>query len=416
MKKAVHIVFVTTANLATNPRLVKEVELALSLSYSVSIIAFRFENWSKSLNEQIINRFHHRVNYIEISAGRRPLMPWLFSSILQQLCLLLAQAGLHHPMILSQALQKRTILLLYALKRISPSANLIVAHNPGSFYPVMHCAKRHKIPYGIDVEDYHPGETNDKLKARWMQQLMKSTLAHAAYITAASPLIAGALKELTKNDKIHTVLNVFSSQFAVQHLTEIPSKPLKLFWFSQYIGKGRGLEQVLAAMGKLRTDDIQLSLLGNCTVEMWQYFQDKARLVGLSEEQLQFLQPVPEKEIITVAAQHHIGLAVEPGKDFNNTIALSNKIFMYLLAGNAIIFTNTAAQEAFFAQHKEIGSMFSVGNIETLANILQNYLDHPDILDQQRAASLALAKTLNWEQEQKQFLDIVAKTLAGTHA
>ncbi|MBS1756688.1 MAG: hypothetical protein JSU03_05375, partial [Bacteroidetes bacterium] len=50
------ILFISTHNLATNPRLVKEIELALANGFSVEVVCFIFRNWSYAINEQMIER------------------------------------------------------------------------------------------------------------------------------------------------------------------------------------------------------------------------------------------------------------------------------------------------------------------------------------------------------------------------
>lgn len=353
MKQGSHIVFVTTSNFATNPRLVKEVDLALSLSHSVSIIAFSFDNWSAPLNEQLISKYRNRVHYVEIAAGRRPLFPWLFSSMLQKCCLLLAKAGVRYPFVLSQALQKRTVLLINALNKLRQPADLIVAHNPGSFYPVMRWAKRRKIPYGIDVEDYHPGETNDKTAAAWMRRLMVQTIPAATYITAAAPLIL----EYVKRDcgkpfpPAAVVLNYFPSDEFRPPVSTTADGPLRLVWFSQYIAAGRGLEIILAAIKQL--SGVELHFYGqpdqNFVIQYLQGY-DNVILHG----------PLPQLDLHKALARYDIGLALEDaGTNLNRNLCLTNKLLAFLQAGLFILATPTDAQIDFLSKFPDAGLLIT---------------------------------------------------------
>jgi hypothetical protein len=47
---------------------------------------------------------------------------------------------------------------------------------------------------------------------------------------------------------------------------------------------------------------------------------------------------------IRLSAQADIGLALEPGTTPNNDIAISNKLYTYILAGNAVVASNTSGQ------------------------------------------------------------------------
>ena len=96
---------------------------------------------------------------------------------------------------------------------------------------------------------------------------------------------------------------------------------------------------MISAIGLIKDQKIELTLLGNISASNKLYFKkliEKENIKGVN-----FLPPVEEKKIFEIASEHHIGLASETGKDLNNNIALSNKIFTYLLAGNAILFSNT---------------------------------------------------------------------------
>jgi glycosyltransferase involved in cell wall biosynthesis len=112
------------------------------------------------------------------------------------------------------------------------------------------------------------------------------------------------------------------------------------------------------------------------------------------------------------ASLHHIGLALEPGFSINNNIALSNKLFTYLLAGNAVILSSTPAQELFYRQYPQTGWCYSPGDIEGLVHIIeQAYHDEP-LLTGKRQQAWKLANTiLNWENEQQQLLALVKATI-----
>lgn len=344
-----HILFVTTSNLATNPRLVKEVELAISLSYRVSILAFRFDNWSAPLNETIRERLRGKADIIEIPAGRSPFFPWFVSSLLHVLCMLLAKTGVTAPFVLSQALQKRTMLLMCSLKKISGSVDLVVAHNPGSFYPVMRMAQKRYIPYGIDVEDYHPGETNDPVAAAWIRSLMVHTIARAAYITAAAPLIM----EYVQRDcsgvlpASQVVLNYFPANEFQPPIALQPAAPLRLVWFSQYIAAGRGLQLVIEAIRGM--SDIELHLYGHPNPAFQKSMLESNPVIFIHG-------PLPQKDLHSQLARYDVGLALEqPASNLNRDLCITNKILAYLQSGLYILATNTSAQIAFLSNHPNSG-------------------------------------------------------------
>ncbi|MEJ8816959.1 hypothetical protein [Lacibacter sp. H407] len=339
------IVFVTTSSLATNPRLVKEVELAVSLGYSVVVVAFSFENWSRPLNDRLKKRFGDAVKLVEISADRKPFIPWLISTVTQIVCKGLVWLGVRTKPILSQALQKRTILLLYVLRRLQGKADLVVAHNPGSFYPVQYYAQKHHIPFGVDVEDYHPGEYTDERSRQRMKELIQATLPYASYITTAAPLI---LKEVQKDcngslKQIATVLNYFEAAEFVAPVA-VSEHRFRFVWFSQHIAAGRGLEQLLRAIGSF-ANEAELHLYGHLDGAFFHsHIQHVVNVV--------VHKPLAQYELHALLGSYDVGVALEDAaSNENRDLCITNKLLAYYQAGLFLFASNTKAQIDFLSQN-----------------------------------------------------------------
>jgi glycosyltransferase involved in cell wall biosynthesis len=232
-------------------------------------------------------------------------------------------------------------------------------------------------------------------------------------ITTASSSITEAYKTIFQKNNITTINNCFPLSYAVDCLQKLPNRPLKLFWFSQYVGKQRGLQTIIKAMSNFTTDEITLTLLGMATDEVKDYFYKSIDNIGLNKSQLRFLDPVKESEIVKIASTHHIGLAAEYVHIENRDLCLTNKLFMYLLAGNAIVATDTSAQKSFLAGNQVIGSIYVQEDAIDLSRILNNYIDNPEMLDNHRKNALELGKMkYNWDIERMQFLQNVEQVLA----
>ena len=169
---------------------------------------------------------------------------------------------------------------------------------------------------------------------------------------------------------------------------------------------------MVEAMGKMKSAEVELSLSGNCSVEMKNYFQSCALTNGLDINQLKFTGTLAEKEITEIAESHHLGLACEIPHTVNRDICLTNKIFMYLLAGNAIVFSNTKAQDLFLKQYPGIGVIYEQDNAAQLASLFQQYIHEPSILQQQQDAARQLATAvLNWEMEKQILIQQIIEML-----
>lgn len=349
MNKGKKILFLTTSNLATNPRLVKEMDLAIELGYRVSVISFSFENWSAELNDQIKKRFVSSIELTEIPGGRKPILPWLLSTFFHELNKIYYLFTSNNLSVISFALIKRTWLLHNELKKKRAQVDLIVAHNPGSFYPAYIYSKKTKIPFGIDVEDYHPGETNDSVQSSMMKKMMQTVLPAAAFVSAASPLILEKIKEDCNKELKWTeiVLNYFDQD---QFISPVHTKKekLQIVWFSQYISERRGLEQLIETMNYF-LNEVELHLYGSLNEDFYKKYISTAANIVIHPA-------VPQNELHEQLANYDIGLAVEDAStNLNRDICLTNKLVSYFQAGLYILATDTSAQKQFLKQYPEHG-------------------------------------------------------------
>jgi hypothetical protein len=353
-----HILFVSTSNLATNPRLVKEIELALEKGYRVTAVVCSFHNWSYALNETVKQKLAASIQLIEAVADRSAFPVWFLSTLLQTFRQLQAKLGFSNVAVLSDVLIKRSILLRWKLNRLKENYQLVIAHNPGAFEPAAAFAKRRGIPLGIDVEDYHPGETTNPDEATKMKLLMQQVLPQANYVSAAAPLILEAVQRDCNNQlrNTFTILNYFNKE---EFVTPLPSQqqPLQCVWFSQNIDKGRGLEPLLALL-KSFGEEVQLHLYGNASALFYE-----SHLSG--NPQIFLHPPVPQQQLHQLLALYDVGIAIEDiTSNLNRTICITNKLLAYYQAGLYILATDTEAQEQFLRQHPSHGIITSLSNLQ----------------------------------------------------
>ena len=332
----------TSTNLAANPRLLKELRLILEQEYEATVMLFQMGNWSDIKDKELRDSLHE-VRFIQLSALRTPFIPWLLSSLLEKSVRFLPVAVLNHSM-LSSAVSKRSYLLLQALKKLNESFDWVIAHNPATFYPALVASGKCKARLGIDVEDYHPGETNDPKAAVIMKKLMQLILPAADYCSYASPLI---MKEVNKdvkglkNNQL-VILNGFNGN---EFLKPLPAEKeaIQLVWFSQNIDVNRGLENVIPVVNELYPL-IELHLIGNLKPAFAAaYLQNKTGII---------LHPSKsQKELHRFLSTCDVGLALEPGKDLNNQLAISNKLIASVQAGLYIVAFNTPAQTNFLREN-----------------------------------------------------------------
>ncbi len=403
-------VLVSSGQPSANPRLVKEAIALYEAGYTVTVLYCPISVWADQFDQILFGKY---PGIKWVCVGHHPeksKMLYLLSRVRQKLYQYLYRLWGNQ----FDAAIKSMVLFSQELKRQAQkeSAYLYIGHNAGALPAIITAAKKHKAKAVFDFEDFHRGEDNEgSLHWQKLKIIEDSYVPFLNAATTASPQITNEYKKLYPNVPFKTINNCFPLAYA-PGFKELDSKPMKLFWFSQFIGKNRGLETVIEAIALTGKNDISLSLLGNCTEELKLYFRDFAASKELTNDQLVFLPPVKEEDLTKVACMYHIGLACEVPHILNRELCLTNKLFIYLLSGNAILFSDTIAQTAFCKEHNEAGVLYGQGNVKACAELLLMYYNNESLLTKHRSRSYEYAlSTDNWDQEKMNLLIYVSSLL-----
>lgn len=402
------IVLVSSGQPSANPRLVKEAIAYAEAGHAVTVVYCPLSPWADAYDKELFQQYP-AVKWI--SAGyhaTKQKAGYLFARIRQKIYAALFKAGLRHAFVAVRSMA----LFTQELNAVAGAVkgDVYIGHNLSALPVAVAAAHKHGAKAVFDFEDFHRGEDKEG-SLHWQKTTIVENqyVPRLRYATTASPLITANYVQLYPTVQFTTINNCFPIRYLQLQVVPAENTVLKLFWFSQFIGKKRGLETVVEAIGLTGVHNIQLTLLGNCTDDMRSYFHALAKANGLQEQQLQFVPAVAEQQISAIAASHHLGLACEVPHILNREICLTNKIFMYLLAGNAILFSNTKAQQHFYKNYPDTGFIYEHNNAKQLAALLQQYLREPELLNRQRLSSGTLGKTFfNWETEQQQLLQLIS--------
>ena len=384
------MLLITSTNLACNPRCLKELRLLIALQAKVTVLAFNLHNWTTS-KEVTLNKEFTAVTFHYLETTKKDFYNWVVSSVIEKMAGLFSKLLPQSVFWASLAVSKRSWLLLQWLKKTNCNPDFIIAHNPPAFYPAYWFANKKNIPFAIDVEDYHPGENLPKSVKNGVTTLMKSLLPKAKYISFASPLIMNeSIRLVGPAIKSSIVVNNF---FSEKDFVNIPIEfyeKLQLIWFSQNIDFNRGLEEMLDVLTDYE-DEIALTVIGNPK----QLFCDKYLY---NKKNIEIINSLPALELIKMMNKFDVGLALEPGKDLNNDIALSNKILIYFQAGLYILASNTTAQEKFLNNHPSHGIITSLKKHE-LKKTLDFLIEKKNEIRDTKNERFKNSSAFNWEYE-----------------
>jgi glycosyltransferase involved in cell wall biosynthesis len=404
-------VVISSGQPSANPRLVKEAVTLDQFGYKVTVIYVPISPWAAGFDDDLFQKYSG-INFIQ--AGYHPYrQQWLYKwarvrrKLLNGFCRRFGD-------VLNLS-DYTTILFGQELLRIAlqHKADLYIAHNLGALPVAVKAARLHNAKVGFDAEDFHRGEfaaeSEEKMQTK---NIENKYLPQIDYLTAASPLIGDAYKSLFPKLSPVIINNVFPlCRLKHVHVQE-DTPELRLFWFSQSVGRNRGIECVLQAIGLIKDLNISLTLLGNLNSSMKVYFSKVATDAYLLPEQIHFMGPVPQDELFKIAAEFDVGVGSEIPYCFNRDICLTNKIFTYLLAGNALVLSDTKAQSRFLEEHPGIGMLYKHDHPESLAAVLRFYaVNRVTLSNHQKSARELAEKKLNWEVESKKLINLLEAVL-----
>ena len=278
-------------------------------------------------------------------------------------------------------------------------ADLFYGGTAGALAAAALAGARAGVPYALDLEDFHSAERDEDgtaaLAHGLAERIERALLPGAALLTAGSAAIASAYAEKygVRPVAIH---NTFPLPARPPDPVPGPGDGLKLYWFSQTIGSGRGLEDAVHAMG-LAAVTGELHLRGRAIP---QYLDAVRRLAAEAAPRLTVIhhEPAPPDAMVDLCRGYDVGLSLEQGHVQNHALCLGNKALTYVLAGLAIVLTATPGQQPLAADLGEGALVYAPGDVATLAKGLRRWADDRAMLARARAAAWRAARERwHWE-------------------
>jgi hypothetical protein len=407
--KSRRITVVTAGHLATCPRMVKAADALHGAGYDVRVISTSQTPWAIAAERELRARRRWRWDVIAHDRASAPLQ-WLSSGVRQRAAEFVAR---HHASagssIVAAAFSRMHGELVRAV--LSEPADFIYGGTSGALAAVAEAARRSGTPFALDIEDFHCGEHLNTTWGARRDQLAARVMADAArgarFVTAGSAAIGRACEERFGITPL-TVNNVFPLPDAPVYADR--GKDLRLYWFSQTVGGGRGLEDVIAAAGLVRLQ-AELHLRGTADGE---YVSALQALGARTAPSLRIVHhaPEPPDQLIAGCRAFDVGLALEQGQPLNRALGLPNKTLTYPLAGLAMVVTDTPGQRPLAADLGQDAIVYAPGAIDRLADGLSRWAGDRRAVARAREASWEAARRRwHWEHplERDQFLSAVER-------
>ncbi len=406
------ISIVTGAHLCRNPRVVKEATALGEAGHAVTVLGPATDDDLAAEDATLATAggFEHRF-VADLRAGapgrsRHRLLRRVATEAVQRL-------GLQRPESLGYGVRP----LLAAAR--DERADLVIGHQElGTYVAARLLGEGRRV--GVDIEDWHSEDqvqSQAKRPRRLLRDCEATLMQRAAHTTTTSHALADALATRYDAPPPVVVYNAFpwADRQALDGQTvdraESGTERPSLHWVSQTIGTDRGLVPLCDALALVERP-VDLHLRGHVSADDRAWLAE--RFPAGRGHRLFLHGLVPHTELLSRIAEHDIGLALEEREPPSRNLTVTNKILHYLLAGLAVVATDTAGQVEVAAQVPAAVALCRNGDAAGLAAALNALLAAPERLAEAKAAALnAAAAYYSWEQQAPTLLQSVEHALAA---
>lgn len=392
-----------------NPRLTREADTLSELGHDVRVVAPSRSAYLGEKDRRLLSTRKWRLDSVDVEVdGKRSRAAAFLARAKRRLAEEAAQ------WVRSLWIYERAYTPAYSelvARACREPADWYIAHAQGALPVAARAAARWNGKMGFDCEDLLSLSRTDPTEV--VLALEKTYLGKCAYVSVTSQCMADYLTHQYRMKPPIILYNVFPLALAAglpspdAREPRTAETPLRLHWFGQTVGTGRGLEEIIDAMAAVN-GPAELHLRGNVRPEFRAALLERARERGRAEA-VHFHPLVDHDEVIRQMRGFDVGLALERPDDDNYSRTVTNKFFSYMLAGLAVLATDTPGQREVCRSIPDAATLYSAGDTRALAGILQGWLDQPQRLRAaQVAAWNATRERYCWDIESRKLVERIA--------
>lgn len=397
------VVIVSGIQIINNPRVVKEADALAGAGYEVEVIGAVFDPDSATrINRLLKHAKWKHIPVIDLSDGRTSAKALFIAARIKRKFWLLAKKWFQ---IESHRQLGYFVSRLHRLAR-SREADLYIVHLEQALWVGKRLVEAGKT-VAIDVEDWYSEDGLPEDRALRPIQLMKACerylLNRTVYSSTTSESLAKGLAEEYQCPLPAVVYNSFPSdekgkidgKFLDRRNRDIPS----ITWFSQTVGPGRGLEELVEALDEI---DYPFELHIRGTPRRGYVDSLLANRTAATLSSIHFHPQVPQDELLSRLSEHDIGYCGELSDCRSRDLTITNKVLEYLRAGLAVVASNTSGHREVASLQLEGVFIYEQENPESLRSILEYLvINRPWLSNSIYSGKSGLVEQLSWERSEK---------------
>ncbi len=390
------ITIVTAGHVSACPRMLKAADALACAGYRVRVVSVNHTPWMTAADAAVTATRRWTRSVVDYAQSTAPGLRRKTGVRFKMMQAIVKSIGSSRvPMNVAIRAYSRAHDELVAATMAEP-ADFVYGGSTGALAAVVESARRLGVPYAIDLEDFHSGEAigpGSEIQNALAERVEAHVIPHAAFITAASPMIGETYAERfgVRPLVIHNTFSMVPARGA-----ERRDGPLRVYWFSQTLGPKRGLELVIQAAGQTHVP-IELHLRAR---PIPVYLEGLQRLQSAVAPQLKIVvhEPASPDDMVTLAQNYDAGLACEEPEPLNHRLCLANKIFTYLAAGTPVFLSRTPAQHRLEPLLGDAAFGYDCGDSQGLAAVIRRLDGDMALRLRSRTAARRAAETRwHWE-------------------
>ncbi|MEI6724570.1 MAG: glycosyltransferase, partial [Betaproteobacteria bacterium] len=409
------VVLLSGVHLCHNPRVLKEATALAEAGLAVEVLGAWFDSSLKAQDQAMLAGLPFRFTPVLDLA-----VPGTAGALQQLAIRMCAKAG--------QVAYAATDVpnrwqLGYAVGALSRAAgrrnaDLFIAHSEAALLVAQRLlASGRRV--GVDMEDWFSEDLLPEARRHrptgWLHEMEGRLLTRGAHTTCPSQAMSLALASAYGCAPPAVVYNAFP--FADRDKVDgrrldRPARTIpSIHWYSQMVGRGRGLEDLLAALPYLE-HDAEIHLRGKPVHGFDEWLA--ARVPPEWRSRVHVHGIVTSDTLLSRIAEHDIGFAGEMNFAASRELTVTNKILHYLLAGLAVVASDTAGQREVSSRAQGAVLLYPSGDEQALAVQLNRLLSSPALLQASKSFALQAARqTFCWEEQSKVLLASVTRAIGA---